>query len=115
MVVVAEVAGGRMTAQSDGDFVVFLIGARLDSKLELARSLIDLGGRRGMRHMLDYLAACPEKGLLAYFGNLARDLPGEGGPIRGHVRQHAPGTGWAKLVAWCRWGRLRQRARLEVL
>ena len=54
-----------MTVEIDGDFVVFLIGARFD-KLHLARSLVDLGGRRGMRHMLDYLVARPEKGLLAY-------------------------------------------------
>jgi hypothetical protein len=54
-----------MTVEIDGDFVVFLIGARFD-KLHLARSLLDLGGRRGMQHMLDYLVARPEKGLLAY-------------------------------------------------
>jgi Domain of unknown function (DUF4188) len=62
---VGEVAGRRMTAEMDGDFVVFLIGARFD-KLHLVRSLVDLGGRRGMKHMLDYLVARPEKGLLAY-------------------------------------------------
>ncbi len=61
----AEVAGRRMMAEIDGDFVVFLIGARV-SKLQVVRSLMDLGGRRGMKHMLDYLVACPEKGLLAY-------------------------------------------------
>jgi hypothetical protein len=61
----SEVAGRRMTVEIDGDFVVFLIGARFD-KLHLARSLVDLGGRRGMKHMLDYLVARPEKGLLAY-------------------------------------------------
>lgn len=55
-----------MTAEVEGDFVVFLIGARPNSKLHLLRSLIDLGGRRGMKHMLDYLIAHPEKGLLAY-------------------------------------------------
>lgn len=60
-----EVAGRRMTVEIDGDFVVFLIGARFD-KFHLARSLMDLGGRRGMKHMLDYLVAHPEKGLLAY-------------------------------------------------
>jgi hypothetical protein len=54
-----------MTVEIDGDFVVFLIGARFDM-LHLARSLVDLGGRRGMKHMLDYLVARPEKGLLAY-------------------------------------------------
>jgi Domain of unknown function (DUF4188) len=62
----ADLAGRRMAAEIDGDFVVFLIGARVNSKLEVARSLVDLGGRRGMRHMLDYLVAHPEKGLLAY-------------------------------------------------
>ena len=61
-----EVAGGRMTAEIDRDFVVFLIGARLNDRLQFARGLLDLGGRRGMKHMHDYLVAHPEKGLLAY-------------------------------------------------
>jgi hypothetical protein len=61
----AQEAGRRMAAEIDGDFVVFLIGAS-PSKLHLVRSLIDLGGRRGMKHMLDYLVAHPEKGLLGY-------------------------------------------------
>ena len=61
----AEPAGRRMTAEIDGDFVVFLIGARFE-KLHVLRSMLDLGGRRGMKHMLDYLVARPEKGLLAY-------------------------------------------------
>jgi hypothetical protein len=61
----AEIAGRRMTAEIDGDFVVFLIGARFD-KRHIVRSMMDLGGRRGMKHMLDYLVAHPEKGLLAY-------------------------------------------------
>jgi hypothetical protein len=52
----AQVAGQRMAAEIDGDFVVFLIGARLN-KFRLLQSLMDLGGRRGMKHMLDYLAA----------------------------------------------------------
>jgi hypothetical protein len=54
-----------MTVDIDGDFVVFLIGARFN-KRHPVRSLMDLGGRRGMKHMLDYLVARPEKGLLAY-------------------------------------------------
>src|SRR5215469_14237057 len=61
-----QVAGRRMMAEIDGDFVVFLIGARFNNKLDLARSLVDLGGRRGRKHMLDYLVAHPDKGLLAY-------------------------------------------------
>jgi hypothetical protein len=62
----AEVAGRRMTAEIEGDFVVFLIGARFNNKLRMARSFADLGGRRGMKHTLDYLVAHPDKGLLAY-------------------------------------------------
>jgi hypothetical protein len=61
----AEVAGRRMKAEIEGEFVVFLIGARI-SKLQRVRSFIDLGGRRGMKHMLDYLVERPEKGLLAF-------------------------------------------------
>jgi hypothetical protein len=55
-----------MSAEIDGDFVVFLIGARFNNKLRTLRSVMDLGGRRGMKHMLDYLVAHPEKGLLGY-------------------------------------------------
>ena len=62
----ADLAGRRMTVEIDGDFVVFLIGARINNRLHVARSLLDLGGRRGMKHMLDYLVAHPDKGLLAY-------------------------------------------------
>ena len=62
---VARVVGRRMTVEIDGDFVVFLIGARLQASHPL-RSFMDLGGRRGMKHMLDHLMAHPDKGLLAY-------------------------------------------------
>lgn len=61
-----KVAGRRMMAEIDGDFVVFLIGARFNSRLRLVRSFMDLGGRRGMSQMLDHLVAHPVKGLLAY-------------------------------------------------
>jgi hypothetical protein len=57
--------GGRMMAEIEGDIVVFLIGAGFNSKLHFVRSYLDLGGRRGMKYMLDYLVAHPEKGLLA--------------------------------------------------
>ena len=56
---------GRWTAKIDGDFVVFLISAKPNS-FRLLRFLRDLGGARGMRKMLDYLIAHPEKGLLGY-------------------------------------------------
>ena len=62
----AQIAGRRMRAEIDGDFVVFLIGARFNSKRQLARSFLDVGGRRGMAHMLQYLMAHPEKGLLGF-------------------------------------------------
>jgi hypothetical protein len=62
----AAIAGRRMRAEIDGDFVVFLIGPRFGSKLHLYRSFLDFGGRRGMQHMLGYLMAQPERGLLAY-------------------------------------------------
>jgi hypothetical protein len=58
---------GRWTAEIEGDFVVFLIGARVNRPLSVLRSMRDLGGRRGMKHMLDYyLSEHPEKGLLGY-------------------------------------------------
>lgn len=60
-----KVNPGRWTAEIEGDFVVFLIGAR-PQKTHLLRSIRDLGGRRGMKHMLDYLMDHPEKGLLGY-------------------------------------------------
>ena len=63
----AEIAGRRMAAEIDGDFVVFLIGARVNSKWRLPQAFVDLGGRRrGMKAMLDHLVANPDKGLLAY-------------------------------------------------
>jgi hypothetical protein len=57
---------GRWTAEIEGDFVVFIIGARPNSRWHLFRSLADLGGKRGMNHMLKHLTEHPEKGLLAY-------------------------------------------------
>src|ERR1700733_13291684 len=61
----AQTGGRRMMAGTTRESVVFLIGAS-PSTLPLGRSLIALGGRRGMKHMLDYLVARPEKGLLGY-------------------------------------------------
>ena len=62
----AQIAGRRMRAELDGDFVVFLIGARFNSKLHLYRTFLDVGGRHGMVRMLKYLTAHPEKGLLGF-------------------------------------------------
>jgi len=60
-----DVQQGRWTAELDGDFVVFLIGARLSPRHPVA-SIRDLGGRRGMGHMLKYLVGQPDKGLLGF-------------------------------------------------
>jgi hypothetical protein len=62
----ADIRKGRWTAEIEGDFVVFLIGARVNSWRRPWQSLQDLGGRRGMQHMLKYLVEHPEKGLLGY-------------------------------------------------
>ena len=62
----ADIKQGRWTAEIEGDFVVFMIGARVNSKWQAFRSLVDLGGRRGMNHMLKYLTEHPDKGLLGY-------------------------------------------------
>jgi hypothetical protein len=62
----ASVNSGRWTAQIEGDFVVFIIGARVNSKWQLIRSLADLGGRRSLNYMLKYLSEHPEKGLLGH-------------------------------------------------
>jgi hypothetical protein len=67
----AEIKSGRWTAQIEGDFVVFLIGARIDflHPIRSIRDLGELGGLspgQGMGKMLAYLVQHPEKGLLAY-------------------------------------------------
>ena len=63
----ADVRHGRFSAEIDGDFVVFLIGARLNKPWLVWKSIVDLGEpRRGMKAMLDELMAHPEKGLLGY-------------------------------------------------
>jgi len=61
----AELRTGRWMARIDGDFVVFIIGAR-PQRFHLLRSLRDLGGRRGMPYKLKKLSEDPEKGLLGY-------------------------------------------------
>jgi hypothetical protein len=62
-----QIRRGRFGAEIDGDFVVFLIGARLNKPWLAVKSLVDLGGRRhGMQAMLEDLMAHPEKGLLGY-------------------------------------------------
>lgn len=61
-----QVNKGRWTAEIEGDFVVFLIGARVNSWRHPIRAIKTLGGRKGMTGLLDYLVEHPEKGLLGY-------------------------------------------------
>jgi hypothetical protein len=61
----SSIRTGRWTAELDGDFVVFLIGARISFRHPIT-SFRDIGGRRGMKYMLDWLVDHPEKGLLGY-------------------------------------------------
>jgi hypothetical protein len=61
----AKALQGRQRATIEGDFVVFLIGARFQLTHPI-RTFRDLGGRRGMQHMLKHLTEHPEKGLLGY-------------------------------------------------
>jgi hypothetical protein len=65
-VAMPEINRGRWTAEIEGDFVVFIIGARINKPWQLFRIVRDLGGRRGMNHMLRYLTEHPDKGLLGY-------------------------------------------------
>jgi Domain of unknown function (DUF4188) len=60
-----DVRQGRWTAQIEGDFVVFVIGARLNWRHPV-RSFKDLGGMQGMPYMLKHLSERPDSGLLAY-------------------------------------------------
>jgi len=64
--VMADIKQGRWTAEIEGDFVVFIIGARVNTRWRVFRSIRDLGGQRGMNYMLKYLTEHPEKGMLGY-------------------------------------------------
>jgi len=61
----AKALQSRHLAEIEGDFVVFLIGARFEL-LHPIRTFLDLGGRRGMGYMLKKLSEEPEKGLLGF-------------------------------------------------
>jgi hypothetical protein len=58
-----KVNQGRWTVDIDGDFVVFIIGAKVRNPVRAMRALPLLGE---MNKMLADLAADPSKGLLAY-------------------------------------------------
>ena len=60
-----QIHKGKWSAEIDGDFVVFLIGARISPRHPVAW-FRDLGARRGMPYMLDRLMKDPDSGLLGY-------------------------------------------------
>jgi hypothetical protein len=107
-----DVRQGRWTTKIEGDFVVFLIGARLQATHPL-RSMRDLGGfTRSMPQMLKYLMEHPEKGLLGYqtsgislmnvqywrsFEHLERFAADDGDPHLATWR--ATGSGWGSPTA----------------
>jgi hypothetical protein len=55
---------GRWTAEVDGDFVVFVIGAQIAPGQDFLEAIEDYSG--GMLPMLDYLTEHPDLGLLGY-------------------------------------------------
>ena len=59
-----DIRPGRWTAEVEGDFVVFVIGATIAPGQDLEDALDDYSG--GMLPMLDHLCAHPELGLLGY-------------------------------------------------
>jgi hypothetical protein len=97
-----------MTADIDGDFVVFLIGARFNKKIQIIQSLLDLGGRRSMKYLLDHLVAHPEKGLLAYEMGLMRTI--QYWRSFEHLEAFAKDTDDPHLATWRNyWHRVGQR------
>jgi hypothetical protein len=63
---------GRYSAQIEGDFVVFLIGMRLNRPWKVHRWWPVLGG---MRRMLAELARDPERGLLGFGSGMLHGGP----------------------------------------
>jgi hypothetical protein len=60
---VSKVVTGRFSADMDGDFVVFLIGMRVNKPWQLRKWLPIFGA---MPKMVRYLSEHPEKGLLGF-------------------------------------------------
>ncbi|HYO40754.1 MAG TPA: DUF4188 domain-containing protein [Nocardioidaceae bacterium] len=101
---------GRWMADIEGDFVVFLIGARFDRR-HLLRSFRDLGGRRGMFHMLDVLSKHPDKGLLGYEMSTFGGLIVQYWRSYEHLERFANDVDDPHLAAWRGyWMRLGQRS-----
>ena len=95
----SEIKQGRWRADIEGDFVVFLIGARL-TKGRRRKAFGDLGGRRGMMHMLKKLSEDPEKGLLGYEMSTFGGLIVQYWRSFEHLERFANGKDDPHVVAW---------------
>lgn len=96
---------GRWTAELDGDFVVFLIGAMVHDPAmapEATRLIL------AMTDMLDDLEADPSKGLLGY---TRHGEPGRGVIVQywrsfDHLESYARDPGARHAPVWREWNRL---------
>jgi hypothetical protein len=97
----ATIHPGRYTAEIEGDFVVFLIGMRLNRPWKLHHWWPVLFGMRGM---LAELAAHPERGLLGAHSGLLNGGPAVVQYWRSfeHLERFARDPGNLHLPAW-RW------------
>jgi Domain of unknown function (DUF4188) len=97
----ATIHPGRYTAEVDGDFVVFLIGMRLNRPWKLHHWWPVFAG---MRRMLAELARHPERGLLGFSTGLLNGGPAVIQYWRSfeHVKRFAHDPGDLHLPAW-RW------------
>ena len=101
----SKVVAGRMSADIDGDFVVFLIGMRFNRPWHVAKNLYAF---TAMPRMLAYLRKHPEAGLLH-----AMLAFGPGGPIViqywrsvEHLEGFAADARAPHHPAWKTWNRL---------
>jgi hypothetical protein len=100
-----QVQQGRWTAELDGDFVVFLIGAAVHdpaAATEATRLLM------AMTEMLDELEADPSKGLLGY---TRHGVPGNGVIVQywrsfDALESYARNPGARHAPIWREWNRL---------
>jgi hypothetical protein len=96
---------GRWTAELDGDFVVFLIGAMVHDPAVASEAAQLLGA---MADMLDELEADPEKGLLGY---TRHGEPGRGVIVQywrsfDALESYARNPGARHAPVWRAWNRL---------
>src|SRR6266571_4170144 len=72
----AKVIGSRMSAEMEGEFVVFLIGMRINKPWKIHKWLPVF---LAMPRMLKELEAHPESGFLGHIMSLGKLVPASGG------------------------------------